>query len=109
MSLELAKGVLTTEAEAILRLRGRLDAAFLEAVELLVACQGRVVWTAMGKSGIICRKLAATMASTGTPAMFLHPARPSLRSYLPAPTIASTSSAITSCTTPRTSSRNPSA
>ena len=74
MSLELAKEVLTTEAEAILRLRDRLDAAFLEAVELLVACQGRVVWTGMGKSGIICRKLAATMASTGTPAMFLHPA-----------------------------------
>ncbi|MDD5563731.1 MAG: KpsF/GutQ family sugar-phosphate isomerase [Thermoanaerobaculaceae bacterium] len=74
MSLELAREVLTTEAEAILRVRDRLDAAFLQAVDVLVACQGRVVWTGMGKSGIICRKLAATMASTGTPALFLHPA-----------------------------------
>jgi len=74
MSLELAKEVLTTEAEAILHLRDTLEGAFLKAVDLLVACQGRVVCTGMGKSGIICRKLAATMASTGTPAMFLHPA-----------------------------------
>jgi arabinose-5-phosphate isomerase len=74
MSLELAREVLTTEAEAILHLRDRLDASFLAAVDLLAACQGRVVWTGMGKSGIICRKLAATMASTGTPALFLHPA-----------------------------------
>ncbi len=74
MSLELAREVLTTEAEAILRLRDRLDDTFLQAVELFVGCRGRVVWTGMGKSGIICRKLAATMASTGTPALFLHPA-----------------------------------
>lgn len=74
MSLELAREVLTTEAEAILRLRDRLDESFLKAVELLASCRGRVVWTGMGKSGIICRKLAATMASTGTPALFLHPA-----------------------------------
>jgi len=74
MSLDLAREVLTTEAEAILRLRDRLDAAFVRAVDLLSACTGRVVWTGMGKSGIICRKLAATMASTGTPALFLHPA-----------------------------------
>lgn len=74
VSLELAREVLTTEAEAILRLRDRLDSSFLQAVELITACPGRVVWTGMGKSGIICRKLAATMASTGTPALFLHPA-----------------------------------
>jgi arabinose-5-phosphate isomerase len=74
MSLELAREVLTTEAQAILRLRDKLDASFLNATGLLAACQGRVVWTGMGKSGIICRKLAATMASTGTPALFLHPA-----------------------------------
>ncbi|HUK13594.1 MAG TPA: KpsF/GutQ family sugar-phosphate isomerase [Thermoanaerobaculaceae bacterium] len=74
MSLELAREVLTTEAEAIVRLRDRLDESFLRAVEMLVGCQGRIVWTGMGKSGIICRKLAATMASTGTPALFLHPA-----------------------------------
>ncbi|HPW55045.1 MAG: KpsF/GutQ family sugar-phosphate isomerase [Thermoanaerobaculaceae bacterium] len=74
MSVELARQVLTTEAEAILRLRDRLDAAFERAVDMLAGCQGRVVWTGMGKSGIICRKIAATMASTGTPALFLHPA-----------------------------------
>ena len=74
MSLELAREVLTTEAEAILRLRDRLDDSFQHAVEMLAGCQGRFVWTGMGKSGIICRKLAATMASTGTPALFLHPA-----------------------------------
>ncbi len=74
MSLDLAREVLTTEAEAILRLRDRLDDNFLKAVDLLAGCQGRVVWTGMGKSGLICRKLAATMASTGTPALFLHPA-----------------------------------
>lgn len=74
MSVELARQVLTTEAEAILRLRDRLDSAFERAVDLLAGCQGRVVWTGMGKSGIICRKIAATMASTGTPALFLHPA-----------------------------------
>ena len=74
MSIELAKEVLTIEAEAILRLRDRLDESFERVVELLATCQGRVVWTGMGKSGIICRKLAATMASTGTPALFLHPA-----------------------------------
>ncbi len=74
MSLDLAREVLQGEAEAILRLRDRLDETFEKAVDLLAACRGRVVWTGMGKSGIICRKLAATMASTGTPAMFLHPA-----------------------------------
>jgi len=74
MSLELAREVLTTEADAIVRLRDRLDDSFLRAAEMLAGCQGRVVWSGMGKSGIICRKLAATMASTGTPALFLHPA-----------------------------------
>lgn len=74
MSLELAREVLTTEAEAILRLRDRLNADFLRAVDLLAGTAGRVVWTGMGKSGIVCRKLAATMTSTGTPALFLHPA-----------------------------------
>lgn len=75
MSIDLAREVLTTEADAILRLRDTLDpVAFNAAVDLLATCQGRVVWTGMGKSGLICRKLAATMASTGTPALFLHPA-----------------------------------
>lgn len=74
MSLDLARELLQSEAEAILSLRDRLDESFERALDLLFVCQGRVVWTGMGKSGIICRKLAATMASTGTPAMFLHPA-----------------------------------
>jgi arabinose-5-phosphate isomerase len=74
MTLELARQVLTTEAEAILRLRDRLDLSFERAVDLLASCEGRVVCTGMGKSGIIARKIAATMASTGTPALFLHPA-----------------------------------
>lgn len=74
MSVQLAREVLEAEAEAILRLKDILDETFTHAVDLLASCRGRVVWTGMGKSGIICRKLAATMASTGTPAMFLHPA-----------------------------------
>ena len=74
MSLDLARQVLTTEAEAIVTMRDRLDGTFMKAVELVTACRGRVIWTGMGKSGIVCRKLAATMASTGTPALFLHPA-----------------------------------
>ncbi len=74
MTLDLAREVLQSEAEAILRLRDQLDETFEKAIDLLAACRGRVVWTGMGKSGIICRKVAATMSSTGTPAMFLHPA-----------------------------------
>ncbi len=74
MSLETARKVLQAELEAIEGLLGRLDQRFEEAVELLFACQGRVVVTGMGKSGIIGQKIAATLASTGTPAFFLHPA-----------------------------------
>lgn len=73
----LAKKVLEVEAQAILALRERLNGTFSEAVSLIVACQGKVVWTGMGKSGHIARKLASTMSSTGTPAMFLHPAESS--------------------------------
>lgn len=72
--LALARRVLETEAAAILGLLDRLDGAFSEAVSRVVACRGRVITTGMGKSGIICRKLAATLSSTGTPAFFLHPA-----------------------------------
>lgn len=72
--LTLARRVLETEAAAILGLVDRLDERFARAVELLVACRGRVVTTGMGKSGIICRKIAATLSSTGTPSFFLHPA-----------------------------------
>ena len=70
----LARKVLETEAAAILALVDRLDERFDCAVQLLRQCKGRVILTGMGKSGIICRKIAATLTSTGTPALFLHPA-----------------------------------
>ena len=70
----LARKVLQTEAAAILALVDRLDDRFDRAIRLLIDCRGRVIVTGMGKSGIICRKIAATLASTGTPAFFLHPA-----------------------------------
>jgi arabinose-5-phosphate isomerase len=72
MSLETAKRVLRVESEAIASLIDRLDARFEKAVELLHGCKGRVVVTGLGKSGLVGRKLAATFASTGTPALFLH-------------------------------------
>jgi len=74
MSLDTARKVLRAELEAIEGLLERLDAHFVQAVELLFACKGRVVVTGLGKSGIIGQKIAATFASTGTPAFFLHPA-----------------------------------
>ena len=70
--LRRAKEVLNIEARGIDALGARLDDSFLRAVELLYDCQGKVVITGMGKSGIICRKIAATLASTGTPSFFLH-------------------------------------
>ena len=72
MSLETAKRVLRIESEAIASLIERLDGGFEKAVELLFACSGRVVVTGLGKSGLIGRKIAATLASTGTPSFFLH-------------------------------------
>ena len=72
--MALARKVLQTEAAAILALVDRLDGAFERAVALLLECRGRVIVTGIGKSGIICQKIAATFASTGTPAHFLHPA-----------------------------------
>jgi len=72
--LEKAKQVLRLEAEAVLALVDRVNGEFGRAVEMMLACKGRVVITGMGKSGLICQKIAATMASTGTPALFLHPA-----------------------------------
>jgi arabinose-5-phosphate isomerase len=70
----LARKVLETEAAAILALVPRLDGRFDQAIELLHGCKGRVILTGMGKSGIISRKIAATLTSTGTAAVFLHPA-----------------------------------
>ena len=74
MSLESARRVLRIELQAIEGLLERLDASFERAVDVLIACQGRVVVTGMGKSGLIGRKVAATLSSTGTPSLFLHPA-----------------------------------
>jgi len=70
--LRRAKEVLNVEARGIDALGARLDDSFLRAVELLYDCRGKVVITGMGKSGIISRKIAATLASTGTPSFFLH-------------------------------------
>lgn len=72
--LKHAQDVLRMEAEAILELVPRIDANFASAVEMILQCPGRTVITGMGKSGIIGRKMAATLASTGTPSFYLHPA-----------------------------------
>lgn len=72
--IDTAASVLRDEAEAVLDLVKKLDGNFEEAVKLIDASKGRVILTGMGKSGHIARKVAATMASTGTPAFFLHPA-----------------------------------
>ena len=72
--LESARKVIRIEAEAVETLAKRLDENFAKAVLMILECPGRVVVTGMGKSGLICQKMAATMASTGTPAIFLHPA-----------------------------------
>ena len=73
-SLEVAARVLRDEAEAILKLIDRLDTSFEDAVNLISCSSGRVILTGMGKSGHIAKKVSATMASTGTPSFFLHPA-----------------------------------
>jgi arabinose-5-phosphate isomerase len=73
-SLDLARKVLRTEADAITGLVDRIGEDFERALDLLFECRGRVIVTGMGKSGIICRKIAATLSSTGTSAWFLHPA-----------------------------------
>ena len=72
-TLQLARETLDIEAAALLQLKERLDDRFVKAVNMVLAVQGRVVVTGMGKSGHIGRKIAATLASTGTPAMFVHP------------------------------------
>lgn len=71
---EEAKKVLRIEAEAIIKLADRIDSSFETAVEMIYRAKGRVVVTGMGKSGLVGKKIAATFASTGTPAFFLHPA-----------------------------------
>ncbi len=68
-----ARRVLTAEGKALAALAGTLNGTFVKAVRLLVACKGRTIVSGMGKSGHVARKIAATMASTGTPALFVHP------------------------------------
>lgn len=75
--LEVGRDVLRTEARAVAALATRLDHRFVEAVRTILACVGRVVVTGMGKSGHVGHKIAATLASTGTPAFFVHPAEAS--------------------------------
>lgn len=76
-SIAIARDVLEIEARAIVDLIARLDESFAEAVRVVLACRGRVVVSGMGKSGHIARKIASTLASTGTPAFFVHPAEAS--------------------------------
>ena len=76
-ALSLAKSTFEIEAAAVLGLAGRMGQEFAQAVLLMLTCEGRVVVMGMGKSGHIGRKIAATLASTGTPAMFVHPAEAS--------------------------------
>src|SRR5215470_16266645 len=72
-ALALAREVLEIEAAAVAALASRLDERFVEAVRMILECRGRVVVTGIGKSGQIGRKIASTLASTGTPAFFVHP------------------------------------
>jgi arabinose-5-phosphate isomerase len=76
-ALNLGRQTLAIEAAAVDALRSRLDGEFAEAVQLILNCSGRLIVSGMGKSGHIARKIAATMASTGTPAYFVHPAEAS--------------------------------
>lgn len=76
-AVEVGRRVLAIEVEALRSLSEGLGESFAQAVETLFACKGRIVCTGMGKSGHVARKIAATLASTGTPAMFVHPAEAS--------------------------------
>jgi arabinose-5-phosphate isomerase len=72
--VEIGKGVLEKEAKAILQVMEGLDDTFEQAVDIIFKCSGRVVLTGIGKSGLVCKKIASTLSSVGTPALFLHPA-----------------------------------
>jgi len=73
-AIRIARRVLAIEADAVAALRDRVGEPFARAVNLIHACAGKVIVTGMGKSGLVCQKIASTLASTGTPAFFLHPA-----------------------------------
>lgn len=72
-TLELAKQTILSEADALRHTAGKLDKSFTEAVEAILHCTGKLIVTGMGKSGLVGRKISATLASTGTPSFFLHP------------------------------------
>jgi len=71
--LEIAKAVVQTEADSIIMLKDRIDQTFDDACQLMLSCQGKVILVGMGKSGHIAKKIAATLASTGTPSFYVHP------------------------------------
>ncbi|MFV2081617.1 MAG: SIS domain-containing protein [bacterium] len=72
--LDSARRVLDIEEKSLSAVGGRLGEEFVKAIQILSSCEGRVVFAGIGKSGLVCRKIAATFASTGTPALFVHPA-----------------------------------
>jgi arabinose-5-phosphate isomerase len=74
MTLEYAREVLNTEAEAIRKVAGMLNEDFLKAMDMVIGCKGRIILTGMGKAGIVAQKISSTLASTGTPSLFIHPA-----------------------------------
>src|SRR5687767_209121 len=76
-AIQSAREVLDIEANAITALKERLDAAFVRAIDIILNCRGRVVVCGIGKSGHVGRKIASTLASTGTPAFFVHAAEAS--------------------------------
>src|SRR5690606_16681608 len=72
-TLDVARSVLRTESQALAAMADRIEDSFERAVDLLFAASGRIVATGMGKSGLVARKVASTLASTGSPALFVHP------------------------------------
>ena len=72
--IDIAKEVIQTEADSVLKLKGRIDQNFDEVCQILKNCMGKVVLIGMGKSGHIAKKISSTLASTGTPSFYLHPA-----------------------------------
>ena len=79
--LEVARRAVHTEMLALKHMEETLGDSFAAAVELILASRGKCIVTGMGKSGLVGRKIAATLASTGTPSFFLHPARPSTATW----------------------------
>ncbi|MEO0286715.1 MAG: SIS domain-containing protein, partial [candidate division WOR-3 bacterium] len=71
--IKIAKDVINLEIEGLKNLVENIDRNFIEAIKLLLSCQGKIIVTGVGKSGIIAKKIASTLTSTGTPALYLHP------------------------------------